>query len=96
MFWGELKSRKLLRDGEVTMGYWNNGGYQFWTQSGQSFRRLARVVSSDDAIFGIGIVPVFYLPHDPARSAALCSVYSRIRVPAEEKSAGMTRVSARL
>lgn len=96
MFWGELRSRKLLRDGEVTIGYWNNGGYQFWTQSGQSFRRSARIVSSDDAIFGIGVVPVFYLPHDPARSAALCSVYSRIRVPTEEQSAGMARVSARL
>lgn len=96
MFWGELASRKLLRDGEATVGYWNNGGYRFWTQSGQSFRRSASAVSADGAISGVGLVPVFYLPHDPAKSVALCSVYSRIRVPSEEKSAGMARVSAGL
>jgi hypothetical protein len=29
MIWREVVSRKLLRDGEVTIGYWNEGAYEF-------------------------------------------------------------------
>jgi hypothetical protein len=96
MFWREAVSRKLLRDGEFTIGYWNEGAYEFWTQSGQRFRRNSSSISSNDTIAGIGLVPVFYLPQDPTRSVALCSVYSRIRVPLDEKLLAVSRVSARL
>ena len=96
MIWREVVSRKLLRDGEVTIGYWNEGAYEFWTQSGQRFRRNSVSIPSTDAIFGIGLVPVFYLSQDPTKCVALCSVYSRIRVPADEQFQGIPRVSARL
>jgi hypothetical protein len=95
MAWREATSRKLLRDGEVTIGYWNEGAYEFWTQSGQRFRHDSSLVPSSDAITDVGLVPVFYVPHDPTKSVALCSVYSRVRIPSEEQFHGMARVSAR-
>lgn len=94
MIWREAVARKLLRDGEVTVGYWNERAYEFWTQSGQRFKHASSVVPSSDAVTGIGLVPVFYFPHDPSKSVALCSVYSRIRIPSEERVPGLARVSA--
>ena len=44
MIWREATSRKLLRDGEATVGYWNENGYDFWTQSGQRFRHASSLV----------------------------------------------------
>ena len=95
MIWREASSRKLLREGEATIGYWNEGGYQFWTQSGQRFRRASSIVQSSDAKIGIGLVPVFYSPNNPANSVALCSVYSRIRIPAHEKFDATAELPAR-
>ena len=90
----ELGARTILRDGDVTIGYWNDGAYQFWTRSGQRFGRAASIVEPDDALTDVGLVPVFYLPENPTRSIALCSVYSRVRIPAGAASPDIARASA--
>lgn len=95
MIWREASSRRLLREGEATIGYWNEGGYQFWTQSGQRFRHASSIVQHTDAMLGNGLVPVFYSPNDPAKGVALCSVYSRIRIPADEKFGATAELPAR-
>jgi hypothetical protein len=95
MIWREASSRKLLREGEVTIGYWNEGGYQFWSQSGQRFRHASSIVQSAVAPIGIGLIPVFYSPTNPANSVALCSVYSRIRIPAEATFVATAGLAAR-
>lgn len=91
----ELAARTLLRDGEVTIGFWNDGTYRFWTKSGECFQRAASIGSCDGAITDAGLVPVFYLPQDPTRSVALCSLVSRIRVPSPPESAEFAQISAR-
>jgi hypothetical protein len=90
----ELAAVTILRDGEVTIGYWNEGAYQFWTRAGERFRCVAGIAAPEDALTDSGLVPVFYLPDDPARSIALCSVYARVRIPAGISSADSARVSA--
>lgn len=90
----ELGATTILRDGDVTIGYWNDGAYQFWTRAGERFRRSAGIAASEDALTDSGLVPVFYLPHDPAQSVALCSVYARVRIPAGVTSPDNARMSA--
>jgi hypothetical protein len=93
MIWRETSSRRLLREGEATIGYWHEGGYQFWSQSGQAFRQASSIVQPSAGPIGIGLIPVFYSPNNPANSVALCSVYSKIRIPAEATfvaTAGLT------
>lgn len=90
----ELAAWTILRDGEVTIGYWNEGAYQYWTRGGERFRRVASMAAPEDALTDAGLVPVFYLPHDPVQSIALCSVYARVRIPAGVTSPDIARVSA--
>jgi hypothetical protein len=90
----ELGARTILRDGDVTIGYWNDGAYQFWTRSGQRFSRAAKIGEPHDALTDAGLVPVFYLPEEPTRSVALCSVYLRVRIPARTTAPDVTRASA--
>lgn len=90
----ELGGTTILRDGDVTIGYWNDGAYQFWTRAGERFRRTAGIAAPEDALTDSGLVPVFYLPHDPAQSVALCSVYARVRIPAGVTSPDNARMSA--
>lgn len=89
----ELAAVTILRDGEVTIGYWNEGTYQFWTRAGECFRRVAGITAPEDALTDSGLVPVFYLPEDPVQSIALCSVDARVRIPAGVSSADSARVS---
>jgi hypothetical protein len=85
----ELAAKELLRDGEVTIGCWGDGAYQFWTRSGERFERPGPLVSGDqDVLTDPGLVPVFYSRHDPSKSAALCCVRSRVQVPSEVGTAG--------
>ncbi len=58
----EFAARTILRDGEVTIGYWNEGFYQYWTRSGERFGRTAGIAAPEDALTDSGLVPVFYLP----------------------------------
>jgi hypothetical protein len=90
----EFAARMILRDGDVAIGYWNEGAYQFWTRAGERFRRVAGITAPEDALTDSGLVPVFYLPEDPVQSIALCSVYARVRIPAGVTSADIARVSA--
>lgn len=90
----EFAARTILRDGEVTIGYWNEGFYQYWTRSGERFGRTAGIAAPEDALTDSGLVPVFYLPHDPAQRVALCSVYARVRIPAGVSSPDIARISA--
>lgn len=90
----ELAAVTILRDGEVTIGYWNEGAYQFWTRAGERFRRVAGITAPEDAVTDSGLVPVFYLPENPVQSIALCSVHARVRIPAGVSSADIARVSA--
>ena len=91
----ELAAVTILRDGEVTIGYWNEGAYQFSTRGGERFRHVAGIAAAEDALTDSGLVPVFYLPEDPVQCIALCSVYARVRIPAGVSSADIARVSAR-
>jgi hypothetical protein len=95
VIWKEAAARPLLREGEVTIGFLNDGIYRFWTKSGEYFQRATSIGSLEDAITDAGLVPVFYLPQDPTRSVALCSVVSRIRVPSPAQSPEFARISAR-
>jgi len=95
LFRKEVATRTLLSEGEVTIGFWNEGTYRFWTKSGECFQRAASIGSLEGAITDAGLVPVFYLPQDPTRSVALCSVVSRIRVPSQAQSPKFAQASGR-
>lgn len=90
----EFVARTILRDGEVTIRYWNEGAFQYWTRAGERFRHVAGIAAPVDALTDSGLVPVFYRSEDPVQSIALCSVYARVRIPAEVASADIARVSA--
>lgn len=90
----ELSATTILRDGDVAIGFWNEGAYQFWTRAGECFRRNASILAPEGALTDSGLVPVFYLAHDPAQSIALCSVYGRVRIPAASTSTDVARISA--
>lgn len=90
----EFAARMILRDGDVAIGYWNEGAYQFWMRAGERFRRVAGITAPEDAVTDSGLVPVFYLPENPVQSIALCSVHARVRIPAGVSSADIARVSA--
>jgi hypothetical protein len=90
----EVPARTLLREAEVPIGYWNDGSYRFWTKSGESFQRAATIGSLEGETTDTGLVPVFYLPQDPTKSVALCSLLSRIRVPSESGSRELAQASA--
>jgi hypothetical protein len=83
--WREWSAREVLRDGRITIGYWGDESYQFWTRSGRRFEHKGAIVSpEEDVLTSTGLVPVFYLSDNPAKSVALCCVRSRVRMPSIE------------
>lgn len=86
----EFSAQTLLRDGEVTIGYvidavrrvggGANVSYQFWTRLGERFEHQGPLVSRESIYSNKELVPVFYMPENPAKSVALCCVRSRVRV----------------
>lgn len=83
----ERAARELLRDGEVTIGCWGDGSYQFWTTSGERFEHRGAITSSaTDVLTDAGLVPVFYSRDNPGKSVALCTVWPRVRIPAEPRA----------
>jgi hypothetical protein len=94
IIWKEVAARTLRRESEVTIVFWNDHSYRFWTKSGDCFQRTASIDSREDAITDACLAPVFYLPQDPTKSVALCSVVSRIRVPSHAESPEFAQVSA--
>ena len=82
--WREWLAREVLRDGEFTIGYWGDESYQFWTRSGERFEHKGAIASRGKCLTSRGLVPVFYLSDNPAKSVALCCVWSRIRTPSAE------------
>ncbi|MGH9745790.1 MAG: hypothetical protein ACRD59_06735 [Candidatus Acidiferrales bacterium] len=88
----ELQARRLLRDGEVTIGLivdWYSGRhstrlkYQYWTRMGQGFEHTGKIMSERKFYLEKGPVPVFYLPEEPTKSVALCCAVSRVRYSGE-------------
>jgi hypothetical protein len=78
----EKIARSMLRDGIATVGFWRDQSYRYWTQSGECFEHRGVIVSGHEVVLtDSGLVPVFYSREDPARSVALCCVWSRVRVP---------------
>jgi ribosomal protein L37E len=90
----ELSARALLRDGEVAIGRifdWRSGShrvaevtYRFWTRTGTSFVRTQVAVSQKEYFSEKDYVPVFYRPEEPTKSLAVCSVHTRVGLPAPE------------
>lgn len=87
----EFLARSLLRDGEVTVGFvtglvrraveGSNVSYQFWTRTGERFEHEGHFVSNKPVYSKKELVPVFYMPENPAKSVALCCVSSRAKLP---------------
>jgi hypothetical protein len=100
----ELPARALLRDGEATIGVitqlkssghgTGTVSYRFWTQTGQRFEHRRSFISSGSEFAEGSLVPVFYLPEDPTRSAALCCAISRVRTAEDRMKQEMQRIHA--
>jgi hypothetical protein len=91
----ERAAQDLLRDGEVTIGCWGEGSYQFWTRTGERFEHWGTNISDDSSIMtDSGLVPVFYLRDNPTKSVALCCIVSRVRIPLVESTPEAGKVAA--
>ena len=83
-----IVAREILRDGELTTGLltdWREGEHgpsisQFWTDSGLRFERRGKVVTKEELANEKDPLNVFYLPHDPKKSVALCCTSLRLKI----------------
>jgi hypothetical protein len=95
---GLLRTREIVRDGELTVAYVvadpTSATYQFCTTTGDWFEGRSRIVSRD-ALKQASVTPVFYMPEDPRRNVALFGTPFRVRLPEDGNARALHNMPAK-